>query len=117
VAAAIRLLIARGERVAAIKHTHHPLTERDQGDTARFRAAGAEPVMLAADAEAVLFRGQAIERVAYRHPPELLTFCGDRIVLIEGFKSFHGWPRIEVRAEERQTAEAVVAILDRIWRK
>jgi len=116
-AAVIRLLIARGERVAAIKHTHHPLSERDEGDTARFRAAGAEPVLLAGDGEAVLFRRDAVERAAYRHPPELLALCGDGIVLIEGFKSFHGWPRIEVRGEERQTAEAVMAILDRIWRK
>jgi molybdopterin-guanine dinucleotide biosynthesis protein B len=116
-AAVIRLLVGRGESVAAIKHTHHPLNERDEGDTARFRAAGAEPVLFAGQGQAVLFRGDATERIAYRQPAELLECCGDRIVLVEGFSRHEGWPRLEVRAEERQTAEEALAILDRIWRK
>ncbi|MCU1244295.1 MAG: mobB [Acidobacteria bacterium] len=115
--AVIRLLVERGEGVAAIKHTHHPLSERDEGDTARFRAAGAEPVLFAGDSEAVLFRRGGTERIVYQHPSELLECCGDRTVLVEGFTRHQGWPRIEVRPEERQTAEEALAILDRIWRK
>jgi molybdopterin-guanine dinucleotide biosynthesis protein B len=115
--AVLRLLIERGEQVAAIKHTHHPLNERNEGDTARFRTAGAEPVLFAGDGEAVLFRGGGIERIVYHHPVELLERCGDRIVLVEGFSRHEEWPRIEVRLEARQTAEEALAILDRIWRK
>jgi hypothetical protein len=65
----------------------------------------------------VIFRGGGTERIAYSHPAELLECCGDRIVLVEGFRRYDGWPRIEVRAEARQTAEVALAILDRIWRK
>src|SRR5215212_9393425 len=39
--------VAAGLRVGAIKHTHHALNEENRGDTALFRAAGAEPVILA----------------------------------------------------------------------
>jgi molybdopterin-guanine dinucleotide biosynthesis protein B len=117
VAAVIRLLIERGERVAAIKHTHHPLNDRNEGDTARFRAAGAEPVLFAGNGQAVRFRSGGTEWIAYSHPAELLECCGDRIVLVEGFSRHEGWPRIEVRPEGRRTAEDVLAILDRIWRR
>src|SRR5438045_969318 len=83
----IARFVARGMRVAAIKHTHHPINYRDQGDTARFRAAGAHPVILAGDGQAVVFAAGAT-RVAYDDPRELLAFVSDAdIVLIEGFKS------------------------------
>src|SRR5258708_1457968 len=55
VEALIRLYSGRGERVAAIKHTHHPLNLENRGDTARFLAAGATPVLLARDDEAVVW--------------------------------------------------------------
>jgi molybdopterin-guanine dinucleotide biosynthesis protein B len=93
----IAILVKRGERVAAIKHTHHPLNDRDEGDTARFRAAGAHPVILAGDGEAVVFATNAT-RITYADPLELLTHVGDaEVVLVEGFKSFNGWPRIDSR--------------------
>lgn len=107
----IALLAKRGVRVAAIKHTHHELNDRDEGDTARFRAAGAHPVILAGDGEAVVFTPDAT-RIAYADPRELLAHLGDAaVVLVEGFKSFNGWPRIDANACD---AAGVVAILDRI---
>jgi molybdopterin-guanine dinucleotide biosynthesis adapter protein len=103
----IARLIARGMRVAAIKHTHHALNDRNEGDTARFRNAGADPVMLAGDGEAIVNGA----RVTYDDPGELLAHIDDAdIVLIEGFKSYHGWPRIEARS----SADDAMAILDRI---
>ena len=103
--------VARGERVAAIKHTHHELNDRDEGDTARFRAAGAEPVILAGNHEAVVFASQTTKRVAFDDPRELLSHIDADVVFIEGFKSYDGWPRIEI---DGRTAEDVTAILDRI---
>ena len=82
----IRAYIAEGKRVGAIKHTHHPLNEEDRGDTANFRAAGAEPVILAGDGEAVIFRGGTTSRVRFNDPEELLAYFDGDAVLIEGFK-------------------------------
>ena len=88
--------VARGERVAAIKHTHHEVNDLDRGDTARFRAAGASPVILVGDID---------------DPRQLLARIGDAdVVLIEGFKSYYGWPRIDAPA----TLADALAILDRI---
>lgn len=111
----IGLLVDRGERVAAIKHTHHPLNEENRGDTARFRAAGAEPVILAGDREAVVFESSGTRRIAYGGPADLLDELSTTFVLVEGFKSFTGWPTINVDAARRPTVEEVMAILDRIW--
>ena len=84
----IREAVARGERVGAIKHTHHPLNTEDRGDTSRFRAAGADPVILAGDGEAVVFRGDATSRIRFADPRELLAeFDGD-MVFVEGFKAY-----------------------------
>jgi len=100
----IEHFVARGERVAAIKHTHHEVNDRDEGDTARFRAAGASPVILAGD-------GVASGGITFGDPRELLAHAGDAdVLLIEGFKSYDGWPRIDAAAG---LAEAL-AILDRI---
>jgi len=114
IASLIRFFAARGMRVGAIKHTHHPLPPNDEcsGDTARFRDAGAAVVMLAGDGEATV-RG---ERVHYDDPSELparLQPCD--VVLVEGFKRFEGWPRIDVSPSERRDPAVVAAILDRIW--
>jgi len=113
--ALIRIFAARGERVGAIKHTHHPLeTLQDDrsGDTERFRQAGASLVMLAGDGEAIL----AGERVRYDDPSELTAhFPSCDVVLVEGFKRFRGWPRIDVSRDERRDPADVAAILDRIW--
>jgi molybdopterin-guanine dinucleotide biosynthesis protein B len=132
----IRVYVSRGLRVAAIKHTHHPVNDRDydpnKGDTARFLRAGARPVILAGDGEAVVFPEG--ERVRYDSPRDLIKESGWRvaggwgeaheppatshqplIVLIEGFKHFEGWPRIELVRGEWQSADEVAATLDRIW--
>lgn len=116
ITALIRLYVARGERVAAIKHTHHTLNREDKGDTAAFRAAGAEPVILAGDGDAVIFRTGTSMAVRYGDPAELLAFVESDVILIEGFKSYDGWPRLELRENERVTPEEASAILDRIWR-
>ncbi len=108
-------LAARGEHVAAIKHTHHPLNEENRGDTARFRAAGAEPVILASDREAVGCEGGGTRRIAYSDPVDLLDELRATVVLVEGFKSFAGWPTVNIDADQRPTVETTMAILDRIW--
>jgi molybdopterin-guanine dinucleotide biosynthesis protein MobB len=125
--ALIRLYTGRGARVAAIKHTHHPLNLENRGDTARFLAAGATPVILARDGEAVIWRAAA-------QPPRLVTLTRDSeasaalridellehtrpadVVLVEGFKEYEGWPRIEVHRDVRPSAHEAAAMLDRIW--
>ena len=52
----IEELSRRGIVTGAIKHTHHPVTATDDGDTGRFLRAGASQVILAGEGEAVLFR-------------------------------------------------------------
>jgi molybdopterin-guanine dinucleotide biosynthesis protein B len=106
--------LAAGRSVAAIKHTHHPLNEEHRGDTAKFLAAGARPVILANDGEAVLF-DPAPRRIRFSRPGELLEPLGAEIVLVEGFHRFGGWPRMEIRRERRPSLQEAVANLDRIW--
>jgi len=84
----IRESVAGGERAGAIKHTHHPLNFEDRGDTSRFRAAGAEPVILAGDGEAVVFRGNATSRIRFADPRELLDQFDCDVVFVEGFKTY-----------------------------
>jgi molybdopterin-guanine dinucleotide biosynthesis protein MobB len=107
----------RGIRVAAIKHTHHPLNEERRGDSARLERAGAEPVLLAGDSEAVVFRAGSITRIAYVAAPDLLRNVDDAaVVLIEGFKRDGDWPRIEVRREARPSVAEILLSLERMWR-
>jgi len=109
----IRSFVADGRSVGAIKHTHHPLNEENRGDTAMLLAAGAAPVILAGEGEAVIFDGGvAARRVRYDSPGELLAHFATEIVLVEGFKSFREWPQVEVG----RSVEEARAILDRIWR-
>jgi molybdopterin-guanine dinucleotide biosynthesis protein B len=109
----IRRLVARGERVAAIKHTHHPLVTENRGDTAMFLAAGAMPAILARDNEAIVFTGTSSQRVSYQSPGDLPALCGDvDFVLVEGFKTFDGWARFDVQRD----VEDVLVNLDRIRR-
>jgi molybdopterin-guanine dinucleotide biosynthesis protein B len=106
---------AAGLRVGAIKHTHHVLNEEDRGDTGRFRAAGADPVFLAREGEAVLFSSRGTSRVRYERPRDLLAHCADcDVVLVEGFKELGDWPKIAISAEARPTVEELASILDRI---
>lgn len=90
----IQHCVARGERVAAIKHTHHDVSDRNEGDTSLFLEAGASQVILLNDREAIQWGALA--------PID--------VVFIEGFKSYNGWPRIEAPTELTEA----IAILDRI---
>jgi molybdopterin-guanine dinucleotide biosynthesis protein MobB len=117
IVALIRRFVAAGERVGAIKHTHHVLNEERRGDTGAFLDAGAEPVVFAGNGEAVVFRHNGVARAQYADERELLQFFGgDDVVLIEGFKSSEAWPKVELGSERRVSADEAAAILDRIWR-
>ena len=108
--------VAEGLRVGAIKHTHHYLNEENRGDTARMRAAGAEPVILAGPGEAVIFRASGTSRVRYERPRDLLAQFDHDVVLVEGFKELGDWPKVSISAEARPTVDELAANLDRIWR-
>lgn len=111
----IRRFVAAGDRVGAIKHTHHPLNDdEDRGDTGRFRRAGAERVMLAGQGEAVIFQATGTARIAYAHPADLLAHFDCEIVLIEGFKNDGDWPRFSIEAGARPDVEELATKLDRI---
>ena len=113
--ALIERYIGQGLRVGAIKHTHHPLNEEDRGDTGRFRAAGADPVILARTGEAVIFGSGGIRRVTYERPRDLLVHFDSDIVLVEGFKDLGEWPKISISADARPTVAELAENLDRIW--
>jgi len=116
IVALIRHFVAQGKRVGAIKHTHHPLNEEDRGNTAAFRRAGAEPVILANDSEGVIFSGSATRRITFSKADELLAHLGTDIVLVEGFKSIAAWPQVELSNARFFSTPELVGILDRIWR-
>ena len=102
IAELIREAVARGEKAGAIKHTHHPLNEEDRGDTRVFREAGAEPVILAGDGEAVIFRGGATERIVFEKPRDLLEHFDTDVVFIEGFKHADDWPRLRLESSAHE---------------
>ncbi|HUJ13492.1 MAG TPA: molybdopterin-guanine dinucleotide biosynthesis protein MobB [Thermoanaerobaculia bacterium] len=106
----IRHFVAHGERVAAIKHTHHPLNEERRGDTFKFERAGAAPVFMAGDADAVVFTHEATRRITFASPEDLLAQIDADIVFVEGFKEFAGWPHIS-----SLDFEEALGILSRIW--
>lgn len=108
--------VAEGKRVGAIKHTHHHLNEENRGDTARFRAAGAEPVILASAGNAVIWRNDAATSAHYERPHDLLAHFDCDIVLVEGFKELGEWPKVTISADARPTLDELAANLDRIWR-
>lgn len=110
----IRHYLAEGNRVGAIKHTHHPLNEENRGDTARFRAAGADPVLLAGAGEAVVFASDGVSRVTWSHPRDLLGIFDCDLVLVEGFHALGDWPQILIDAASRPGLEELVSELDRI---
>ena len=91
----IRTFVAEGRSVGAIKHTHHPLNEERRGDTQRFADAGADPVIFAGDGEAVVFERDTTRRIAFASPDDLLHHFETDIVIVEGFKEYGGWPRIQ----------------------
>jgi molybdopterin-guanine dinucleotide biosynthesis protein B len=108
--------VAEGLRVGAIKHTHHHLNEENRGDTARMRAAGAEPVILAGPGQAVIFRAAGTTRVPYERPRDLLEHFDHDVVLVEGFKELGDWPKVSIGDDARPTVDELAANLDRIWR-
>jgi molybdopterin-guanine dinucleotide biosynthesis protein MobB len=86
----IRYFTTRGSKVAALKHTHHPLTELSRGDTARFLRAGASEVVLADDSAAIRWRPshRQPDRFSYADRGGLIESFGDADWLfVEGFKS------------------------------
>jgi molybdopterin-guanine dinucleotide biosynthesis adapter protein len=114
--ALIEHFVAAGRSVGAIKHTHHALNDVDRGDTAAFRKAGAEPVVLAGAGDAVVFSRKGVRGVTFREPSELLATFDTDVVLVEGWKSIDAWPRIELNGLVRQSTQDLLRILDRIWR-
>jgi molybdopterin-guanine dinucleotide biosynthesis adapter protein len=108
--------VAAGLRVGAIKHTHHHLNEENRGDTARMRAAGADPVILAGPGEAVIFRASGTSRVRYERPRDLLAQFDHDVVLVEGFKELGDWPKVSISDDARPTVDELAENLDRIWR-
>lgn len=112
----IRRFIAEGQRVGAIKHTHHQLNEERRGDTGKFLDAGAEPVVFAGAGEAVVFRHNDVTRIRYAHERSLLDVFDTDVVLVEGFKSSDVWPHLELGSDRHVGEEEAAAILDRIWR-
>jgi len=113
----IRHFVSQGVSVGAIKHTHHPLNNEDRGDTAAFRAAGAEPVILAGRGEAVVFTAAQTTRTTFEQPEDLVGTFATEIVLIEGFNAEAGlpWPRIELNREHRLTTAELIARLESDW--
>jgi molybdopterin-guanine dinucleotide biosynthesis protein B len=115
IVALIRRYAAAGQRVAAIKHTHHKLNAERRGDTEKFIEAGADPVIFADAHRAVVFRRDGEPQwMAYRDPEELVPDAD--IVLVEGFKSHAAWPQVTIDPDRRPTVDELAAILDRIWR-
>jgi molybdopterin-guanine dinucleotide biosynthesis protein B len=108
--------VGEGLRVGAIKHTHHHLNEENRGDTARMRAAGADPVILAGPGEAVIFQESGTTRVRYERPHDLLAHFAHDVVLVEGFKELGEWPKVSIQAEARPSVGELADQLDRIWR-
>ncbi|HEV2719230.1 MAG TPA: molybdopterin-guanine dinucleotide biosynthesis protein B [Thermoanaerobaculia bacterium] len=116
IVALIRRFVAAGQRVGAIKHTHHELNEEHRGDTGKFLDAGAEPVVFAGNGEAVVFRHSGNARLRFDDERTLLEVFDTDVVLVEGFKSSDAWPKVELGSEQRIDVEEAAAILDRIWR-
>ena len=112
----IRHFAAEGKRVGAIKHTHHPLNEEDRGNTAAFRRAGADPVILANDNDAVVFSGSSTRRIHFDAPNQLLDVLGTDVVFVEGFKSIAAWPQVGLNRSRYFSLAELLDILHRIWR-
>jgi len=89
----IPLLVARGHRVGALKHTHHSVEIDKPGkDSYRLREAGAVEVVTHAPNLLALIRKQSTDLPL----EEVLSYFRETdIVLVEGYKGA-GLPRIEI---------------------
>lgn len=109
----IKRFRSRGFSIGAIKHTHHPLEADERGDTAQFRLAGANPVILASDGDALL----SGVRQPYDSSEQLLEYLsGVDLVFVEGFKQREMGTRIELRGGKWVEAAAIERDLDTLWR-
>ena len=93
--ALVRNFVARGVRVATIKHAHHDFdTDKPGTDSYRHRAAGANQVIVASD-----HRWAHIKEVAGESPPKLEELVARLtpvdLVIVEGFKR-EAHPKIQV---------------------
>jgi molybdopterin-guanine dinucleotide biosynthesis protein B len=109
--ALIRYFVTEGRSVAAIKHTHHALNDERRGDTEHFLNAGATTAILASDGRAVVFESDT-RMISYDTPTDLLQHVKADIVLVEGFKDFGGWPRLDAR--HIRTVDDALLLIDRI---
>ena len=97
----IPVLIAQGQRVSVIKHTHHRFDIDTPGkDTWRHRQAGAYEVLAASDQRVVLMRELPQPQEPDVHA--LIAQLDSRIdwALVEGFKDCD-LPKLEVLANEQ----------------
>ena len=117
IAGLIRHFVARGMTVGAIKHTHHELNEEHRGDTAAFRDAGADPVILAGEGHAVVFSRTGTRRATFSRPPDLLSFFAVDVVLVEGFKAEGDWLQVTIDAQNRPSTAELAAALEQKWRE
>jgi molybdopterin-guanine dinucleotide biosynthesis protein B len=105
--ALVRRAVARGLRVAAIKHTHHTPEPARRGDTDRLTAAGAAPVILCNDEAAIRFTGTDAIALADPNPEVLLRAIDAEVVFVEGFKRQGEWPRLLVIADNVRSDYAI----------
>ena len=113
----IRHFVSGGVTVGAIKHTHHALNEEHRGDTAAFREAGADPVILAGDGAAVVFSATGTRRATFSRPADLLSLFSVDVVLVEGFKTEGDWPQIWIDAQNRPSTAELAVLLEQKWRE
>ncbi len=90
----VPILKQDGLRISAIKHTHHGFDlDRPGKDSYRYRAAGAEEVMLVAGSRWALLREAAEEELEL--PALLKRMAPADLILVEGFKLAE-IPKIEI---------------------
>jgi molybdopterin-guanine dinucleotide biosynthesis protein B len=91
----VPLFVARGLRVAAIKHAHHGFDmDRPGKDSFRYREAGAQQVLIATAQRWALLT-ETPQPATLENLVAELAPCD--LVIVEGFRSEGAFPRIEVR--------------------
>ncbi len=101
---AIRRLRAEGYRVAALKHSHHPIDVRGK-DTDRLRRSGANPVLFVSRGWALFASGE---------PWDLLPTLPVDVVLVEGYHrrrlSRHRY-RVERPGDAPEVVEEILRVV------